>query len=283
MRSHAANPLAIPLEGNIFRVLYNGRDEQNRSSISFVDIDIITRKIVYSHPEPIFEHGGDGSFYSHGVSLGNSYVCNEDHFILFMGWKNCSGEHWQGVIGRLAILDNMCLTLTQDYPFLDLDEKDPVSLSYPWILSDHTAFEMWYGSTLSWDAGNGEMIHIIKYATSNDGVDWQRHGQAIPHKMGLAQAFSRPSVVKDHNGYHMWFSYRGGTGVKYRIGYAHSSDGYSWESKLRQSGIDVSNSGWDSEMIEYPFVFDHMRQRYMLYNGNDYGRTGFGLAVLEWD
>ena len=37
--------------------------------------------------------------------------------------------------------------------------------------------------------------------------------------------------------------------------------------------------GGDSEMIEYPFVFDHDGQRFMLYNGNGYGRSGFGVAV----
>jgi hypothetical protein len=47
------------------------------------------------------------------------------------------------------------------------------------------------------------------------------------------------------------------------------------------SGIDVSQSGWDANMIEYPFVFDHAGRRYMLYNGNGYGATGFGLAVLD--
>ena len=46
-------------------------------------------------------------------------------------------------------------------------------------------------------------------------------------------------------------------------------------------GIDVSKNGWDSEMICYPYVFDHKGKRYMLYNGNGYGKTGFGLAVLE--
>jgi len=34
-------------------------------------------------------------------------------------------------------------------------------------------------------------------------------------------------------------------------------------------------------MVEYPFVFDHKGGRYMLYNGNGYGRTGFGIAVLD--
>jgi len=53
-----------------------------------------------------------------------------------------------------------------------------------------------------------------------------------------------------------------------------------WKRKDREVGIDVSASGWDSEMIEYPFVFDHKGERYMLYNGNGYGKTGIGLAVL---
>jgi hypothetical protein len=34
-------------------------------------------------------------------------------------------------------------------------------------------------------------------------------------------------------------------------------------------------------MLCYPAVFDCMGQRYLFYNGNGYGRTGFGLAVLE--
>ena len=79
----------------------------------------------------------------------------------------------------------------------------------------------------------------------------------------------------------MWFSYRSGSGETYRIGYATSEQGEKWVLNLDKSGITVSESGWDSEMIAYPFVFDHQDRRYMLYNGNGYGRTGFGLAVAE--
>ena len=77
-------------------------------------------------------------------------------------------------------------------------------------------------------------------------------------------------------------SYRGNVGKKNRIGYAFSKDEWNWELSLEGAGIDVSDEGWDSEMIEYPFVFDHKGQRYMLYNGNGYGETGLGLAVLAY-
>ena len=76
----------------------------------------------------------------------------------------------------------------------------------------------------------------------------------------------------------MWYSHRGGA---YRIGYAESEDGKSWERMDNTVGITTSASGWDSEMIEYPYVFDHKGTRYMLYNGNGYGKTGFGLAALS--
>ena len=281
LRSHAANPLAVALEGDKFRVFYSGRDEQNRSSVGFVDIDLLRRKVVYSHPESIFAYGAAGTFFSHGVSIGNTYTCNDRQFILFMGWQLYSGDHWRGDIGRLALLNKKNIMATSESPFLGNDEEDPVSLSYPWVIFDQNIFKMWYGSTVCWDAGNGEMIHIIKYATSLDGEHWQKQGQAIPHEIGVAQAFSRPSVVVDHNGYHMWFSYRDGRGTKYRIGYAYSADGIRWQTELNQPGLDPSDSGWDSEMIEYPFVFDHKGARYMLYNGNGYGKTGFGLAILD--
>ena len=89
---------------------------------------------------------------------------------------------------------------------------------------------------------------------------------------------SRPCVLKENGLYKMWYSYRG---QSYRIGYAESKDGFEWTRMDADVGIDVSESGWDSEMIEYPFVFDQNGERFMLYNGNSYGKTGIGLARLE--
>ena len=197
-----------------------------------------------------------------------------------MGWQVQDSHHWRGDIGRLELEDDKSLVLNPNKVFIGCDDSDKVSLSYPWVIHDEQVYKMWYGSTENWSSDNGEMVHVIKYATSEDGTNWKKHGLAIPFEIGVAQAFSRPTVIKDENNYHMWFSYRSGDGTKYRIGYAHSIDGLKWNRK-ENSGIDVSEDGWDSEMICYPFVFDHKEKLYMLYNGNNYGKTGFGLAVLE--
>lgn len=282
LASHAANPLAVFLQDDVYRVFFSGRDPQNRSSVGFVDVDILKRTVIYTHNQPVFEHGPENSFYSHGVSIGNCYEADGRRYILFMGWQCPKAGHWRGDIGRLRLHDNVSMKLEDDNPFMGSDSRDHVSLSYPWVLRDRDQYRMWYGSTITWDAGNGEMLHILKHATSVDGHTWNRLGLAVPYAIGVAQAFSRPTVIVDPNGYHMWFSYRSGKPSQgYRIGYAHSTLGENWELRLAEAGIDISESGWDSEMIEYPFVFDHKGQRFMLYNGNGYGRTGFGLAVLQ--
>ncbi|PLQ01536.1 hypothetical protein [Cupriavidus pauculus] len=283
LMSHAANPLAIHLEDDIYRVLYSGRDAQNRSSVGYVDIDIVARRVVYVHDQPLCVNGPEGSFYSHGISIGNCYEANGRRYILFMGWQYPPGGHWRGDVGRLILHDDFSLQVDSETPFMASDAVDPVSLSYPWVLrQDDGSYRMWYGSTVTWDAGNGEMLHVINHASSDDGHTWQRHGLAVPFALGTAQAFSHPSVIRNPaGGYQMWFSYRCGSGQTYRIGYAESPDGIRWGLELAQTGIDVSDEGWDSEMIEYPFVFDHKGQRYMLYNGNSNGKTGFGLAVLS--
>ncbi|MBE0492606.1 MAG: hypothetical protein IBX44_10225 [Sulfurospirillum sp.] len=279
--SHASNPLAVHLRDDIFRVFFSGRDRENKSSVGYVDIDIMKQKLLATCDKVLVTYGAEDSFYSHGISIGNMYQIKSTNYIQFMAWQIRDGGHWRGDIARLKVSSDYSeMELDLHEVYMGCDDEDPISLSYSWIMQDAGIYKMWYGSTINWSSENGEMIHVIKYATSKDGENWQKHGLAIPYDLGVAQAFSRPTVVKDKEGYHMWFSYRSGDGTKYRIGYAHSYDGISWDRK-KDSGIDIGKDGWDSEMICYPFVFEHKGEKYMLYNGNNYGKDGFGLAVLE--
>jgi hypothetical protein len=168
-------------------------------------------------------------------------------------------------------------------PVMDRSEEDPFSISYPSVLEEDGALRMWYGSNLNWGGDQADMAHVIKAASSRDGIHWVREGEtAVGLEHPGEYALSKPCVVKESNGYRMWYSYRAnGKVTTYRIGCASSSDGQNWRRDDDAVGINVSSDGWDSEMICYPHVFDHEGTRYMLYNGNGYGKTGFGLAVLD--
>jgi hypothetical protein len=135
--------------------------------------------------------------------------------------------------------------------------------------------------------GKAEPRYHIKYAESEDGINWNRKGiVAIDYKTDSEAGIVRASVLKENGCYHMWYSFRGGvdyrTSLKssYRIGYAISIDGISWRRMDEEAGIDVSPEGWDSEMIEYPHVIQHCGMKYMFYNGNKFGHSGFGFAEL---
>jgi sucrose-6-phosphate hydrolase SacC (GH32 family) len=86
--------------------------------------------------------------------------------------------------------------------------------------------------------------------------------------------------------FHMFFcfrqpnDFRNNPARSYRIGHATSDDLVEWKRTDSTLRLDCSASGWDSEMLCYPHVFGMDGEIYMLYNGNNFGRRGFGVAQL---
>lgn len=124
-------------------------------------------------------------------------------------------------------------------------------------------------------------------ASSDDGINWVKYGKdLINNKIGEDECQASPDVFFLNGKYHMFFSYRHNFDFKtrekgYRIGYASSDDLWNWVRDDARAGIDISETGWDSEMISYPHVFDLGEIIYMFYQGNQIGKSGFGLAKLE--
>ena len=285
LKSHAANPLPIHKYGSIFRIFYSGRDIGNRSSIGYFDYDFDANSIVEVGPSASLIYGQKGTFYQDGISLGCSYKHEGSTYILFMGWQNPTNEHWRGDIGRIKLTADYELEVCSETPILELSDEDPISFSYPCAFESEEGMHIIYGSTLEWEESDREMIHVFKQAVSKDKIHWIPTGLAVPFKLNYAQAFSRPTILIGELGdQHLWFSYRSGNGQAYRIGYAYRKNiSCNWELKLEEAGISVSPTGWDSQMIEYPYVFRHKHQVLMLYNGNGFGKTGIGVARLKND
>src|SRR5712664_933052 len=281
MVSHAANPVAEHLYDDVFRLYFSCRDADSRSHIGWAEVVIqLPFRVLRIAAEPLLAPGEIGTFDDSGVSLSCIKQINGRKYLYYLGWNLGVTVPWRNAIG-LAIYDPITATF-QRYskaPLLDRNDVDPFSISYPFVLQDAGIYRMWYGSNLRWGKEQKDMAHLIKYAESDDAIHWDRKGIiALNFENESEYALSRPFVFKKDSLYRMWYSYRG---ESYRIGYAESEDSIKWTRKDRDGGIDVSESGWDSEMIEYPYVFEHKGERYMLYNGNGYGKTGIGIAVLE--
>jgi hypothetical protein len=282
MVSHAAMPFAVHI-GNSLRVYFSGRDEKSRAQIGWFEMDTDEpNRILRVSEQPVVRLGDLGAFDDSGVT--NSCMIEHEgrEFLYYSGWHLGVSVPFYFFLG-LAVSDDGGETFYKisKAPILGRSAIDPYLTASPSILIENGVWRMWYVSGSEWKIRNDRPRHFyhIKYAESGDGIVWRQTGQVcIDYKDESEHAISRPCVVKDGNLYRMWYSCRGDS---YRIGYAESDDGLRWERLDEDAGIDVSDWGWDSVMIEYPNVYFQAGKLHMLYNGNGYGLTGIGLAVSE--
>jgi hypothetical protein len=282
MASHAADPVPRRIGDHRYRIYCTGRDAQGRGQIGFFEIDLRRpTEVLEFSTLPVIARGPLGAFDDSGVINACVVDSGSREFHYFSGLTlGVTVPFYFSV--ALAISDDGGRTIQKlsRGPLLPANDIDPFLTGSPCVLIENGTWRMWYTSGVRWtmEAGKPKHYYHIKYAESEDGLTWHREGRIAIDLIGDEHVVARPCVVKDKDVYRMWYSYRG---TRYRIGYAESRDGLAWTRRDDRAGIDVSPAGWDSEMIEYAWVFDHEGVRYMLYNGNQYGKTGIGLAILE--
>lgn len=281
MVSHAMLPVAQWRHDDTYRIYFSGRDAQNRSLIGYAEIDLNdpVRVLTFSD-KPVLSLGGLGCFDDNGVTP--SWIVEHDgrKYLYYIGWNKGSTVRMHLAAGLAVSADGgESFERVFRVPILDRTHQEPYTLNTaPSVLRENDRWRMWYVSGVEWIHRDLPRYNI-KYAESTDGVAWDRRGTiCIDFASPREHALARPCVLKDGHIYRMWFSYKGDS---YRIGYAESEDGIRWERRDSEAGISPSPSGWDSEMIEYAYVFEHKGVKYMVYNGNDYGRDGVGLAIAE--
>ncbi len=282
MITHAMDPTVDHVNDDIYRVYFCGRNIKNQSLIGFVEIDIKNpTKIIHSPEKPVLGLGELGAFDDNGVTA--SWIVNHENkkYLYYIGWKPRSTTRFSLMTG-LAISDDGGNTFERHSraPILNLTNKEPFSiLTAPCVLKFKDKWKMWYVSCVDWL--NPDLPRYnIKYASSSDGINWHQGGEVcIDFISDNETALARPSVLFENGIFRMWYSFKD-PAIGYRMGYAESNDGIKWTRMDNEVGIDVSKKGWDSEMIQYPYVFNHKNNKYMLYNGNGYGENGAGLAIL---
>jgi hypothetical protein len=280
--SHAALPVVDAGESGD-RVYWSGRDKSGRARIASFETDLLEPgRGIRVAPRPVLDLGPLGAFDDSGVTSSCLVTVGKRKYLYYTGWSLGVTVPFYLFIG-LAISEDGGETFhrVSPAPILPRSAADPYLTASPWVLVEKGRWRMWYVSGTGWKPGSKRAAHAyhIQYAESDDGVRWRSDGRVcVTYAAADEHSFARPCVVPGRWGYRMWYSFRG---ERYRIGYAESVDGLAWDRKDDEAGIAASPSGWDSEMVCYPCVFSRSGRELMLYNGNDYGRTGIGLAVAD--
>ena len=292
--SYLQFPAAIVLDDRI-RVFVTTRpvsesDGKNVTYIRFFDLDRnnLLNVIGFSN-DPVIPLGGSGEFDQFGTMPGDLVRFGKKVFMYYTGWNRLQFVPYNFSVG-LAISDDNCKTFVKysNGPIIGQSVINPFTCGSGATIEQNGIIHMFAISGIEWKLINGKIEHTygIRHAVSKNGIDWEFEKDFAIAPKDEFEAIAAPTVIKIDGRYHMWFSFRGSFDFRngkdsYRIGYAFSDDLYDWTRDDVLSGIDVSNNGWDSKMVCYPYVFHLDDKVFMLYNGNTFGKDSIGLAQLN--
>ncbi len=264
------------------------------SHIAFVDMKKNLRDIIRVSDKPVIPLGELGCFDEHGIFPMNVVRHNDLVYGYTCGWNRRVSVSVDTAIG-LAISRDNGLTFQRigSGPVLSASLHEPCLVGDGFVMIIDGVFHMWYIYGTGWKKYAPDVApdrtYKIGHATSPDGVKWTKEEahQIITDRLGPAESQALPTVVKIGSRYHMFFCYRESfdfrkaKGRGYRIGHAWSDDLAHWTRDDITPNLEGTLGTWDSDMQCYPHVFECEEKVFMLYNGNEFGRQGFGLAELE--
>lgn len=290
-RSHAALPTVAPAVGGapgVWDLYLACRDEHNRAQVARAQLtsDGATLSVGELQARPALSLGELGAFDDSGVTVSCAVDDRDARYLFYSGWTLGVSVPFYFYVGLAVSRDGgATFTRVSRGPILERDDVDPFLTASPSVLIENATWRMWYVSAAGWRVVDGTPQHRyhVRYAESDDGVHWRRDGRvAIDFAGEQEYAFGRPCVVKVGDRYRMFFCARGDA---YRLAYAESSDGLTWERDDDAVALAGDAEAWEADAAAYPYVFfdEPAGGWQMLYNGNGYGATGVGWATLAQD
>lgn len=294
MYEYAQAPSIVVFEKTV-RVFFSSRpapeNGQYVSRMGYIDLNKENLfEIVSLCEAPVLSLGGLGTFDEFGTYPVSVIQVNDEILAYYAGWTRCESVPFNAAIGVAKSKDNgNSFQRLGQGPVVPYTPDEPFVMGSPKIRKFGKTWYLWYSATREWIPNDGQPqpVYKIRMATSIDGIHWNKHHKdLIPNVLEENECQASADVLFYKGKYHMFFSYRHNLNFRepnrgYKIGYASSTDLLNWKREDFKAGIEASESGWDSESVSYPFVFELNNKVYMLHQGNEIGRFGFGLAELE--
>lgn len=286
-QNSALQPTPIVMDETRIRVYVGMRDAEGVGRVGYVDVDADDPKNVLDvSSRPALDIGLPGTFDENGV-VPTAIVRRDGGLFLYYAGYQLGRKIRFNVFCGLAVSEDDGRTFRRisRVPVLDRTDGELYFRVIHSILYEKDVWRVWYGagSAFRMEGSRSLPEYNVRYMESKDGIHFPAEGRICVDMAGPAEhRIGRPYVVRKNNAYRMFY---GAATVKdnYRLGFADSSDGLAWSRRDSEMGLDLSPTGWDSEMTCYPSVVTVKDKTYLFYNGNRYGYDGFGYAELaQW-
>ena len=263
------------------------------SHVAYVDMKKNLRDVIGVSQQIVIPLGELGCFDEHGIFPMSVMRHGDAVYGYTCGWNRRVSVSVDTAIG-LAISrdDGQTFQRIGAGPVLAASKNEPCLVGDGFVKVINNVFHMWYIFGTGWKKYAADTppdrTYKISHATSADGVEWIKEEARciIPDRLGPDESQALPTVIGIGKRHHMFFCYRESfdfrqtTGRGYRIGHAWSDDLINWVRDDEQPQLAGTSKDWDSDMQCYPHIFECNEKIYLLYNGNEFGRYGFGLAEL---
>lgn len=290
----AKSPQALVFEEHVRIYFCSQQKDSNGKYVSYphyVDFNKTFDKILNISSRPVIELGERGEFDEHGIFPINVLRHEEKILAYTSGWSRRASVSIDMSIGYAMSNDGKFFDkYGSGGPIMAATHNEPFLVGDPFVKYINGSFHMWYIFGTAWKSpapgAEPERFYSIAHAESIDGVNWERNGQKIIEDSLPNECQALPTVFLRDDRYHMYFCYRSAYDFRqnksnsYRLGYAFSDNLTTWHRDDSLTGIDVTENSWDADMMCYPNTFECDGSIYLLYNGNEFGKYGFGLAKL---
>jgi hypothetical protein len=287
-QSHAMVPTPFRLTDRVIRVFITCCDAQGIGRPGYVDV-LATEptRVVNRSTQPLLDIGQPGAFDENGVMVCSVVESRPGTLhMYYVGFELGTKIRYRLLTGLAVSTDGGRSFQRQSRaPVLERSDAELYFRGGPWCLSEHGTFRLWYVAGSEWTqvAGKTMPVYDIRYVESHDGISWPTQGEV---QVSITEAdehgFGRPCVIpRTGGGYRMFYSVRRRSLHAYRLGYAESVDGRAWQRLDDVLQLDVSPGSFDSEAIMYAAPIEVDGRLLVFYNGNEFGKQGFAVAVLE--
>ena len=268
-------------------IYFATRDWNNQSFPIRAEYNVKNMEVVSVSTEPVLMLGKPGSFDEYGVMPSSFIDTSEGLLMYYFGVSQDKNYPIRNAIGVAKSLDNgKTFHRFVNGPVLDRGPEVPLFASSPCVAQrEASLWEMFFLRGIKWEHNTDtwRAFYDVALAESKNGIHWDVQPKSELELVDGECAIARPYIVQDalfrcddSIGTRMYFCSRRAK-ARYSLGVAHW-DKITKAFKRGKLNLFGESSGWDLEEQAYPCQFVWNNNEYLLYNGNNFGEGGLGIA-----